>query len=165
VVVRVPSYTLSLGSTYRVGADVGAWHTVNQAEFQQMLRGSNGAVAKNMLTRLLRVEAAAKKNLDTDPRRIDTGHLRSSITHEFALGSSWVGRVGTNVDYAPYVHDGTGIYGPRHQLIRPVTKKALRWRTKTGGKSGAGGYTFSKWSRGMRPNRFLKNAMNAAKIG
>ena len=38
---------------------------------------------------------------------VDDGTLRASITSEVKNG---VGLVGTNVEYAPYVHEGTGIY-------------------------------------------------------
>ena len=45
-------------------------------------------------------EAAAKKLCP-----VDTGRLRNSITHAFEDDHSIV--VGTNVEYATYVHDGT----------------------------------------------------------
>lgn len=38
---------------------------------------------------------------------VDTGQLRSSITHEVVENE---GRVGTNVEYAPYVEYGTGLF-------------------------------------------------------
>lgn len=60
-----------------------------------------------MATQFLRkagamVERDAKRNCP-----VDTGNLRSSITHE-VVGD--VCAIGTNVEYAPYVHQGTGIY-------------------------------------------------------
>jgi hypothetical protein len=164
--VGVPgqSFTLSLGFTFLADADMGVWHVLDRAQLQQMLKGPNGAVAKDMLKRALKVEAQAKRNLnDNDPRRVDTGRLRASITHELRLGHTFVARVGTNVVYALYVHEGTGLYGPRHQLIVPKNKKVLRWKTRSGARTGRGGYTYSKWSRGMRPNRYLKDALKAAK--
>lgn len=55
---------------------------------------------------LLLVEADAKRNCP-----VEDGRLRSSITHGVnATKEQASGRVGTNVDYAPYVHEGTGIY-------------------------------------------------------
>ena len=50
------------------------------------------------------VENEAKKNCP-----VDDGILRASLTHEVAEDAS-EGVVGTNVEYAPYVHEGTGIY-------------------------------------------------------
>lgn len=40
---------------------------------------------------------------------IDTGNLRGSITHETDMQEEKV-RIGTNVEYAPYMEFGTGIY-------------------------------------------------------
>jgi len=107
----------------------------------------------------LRVESAAKHNLQSDPHRVRTGRLRASITTE--LQQTNVGFrvvVGTSVKYAWYVHQGTGIYGPHHTLIRPRSKKALRWVGK-----GKGGYVFARYTRGMRPNAFLAKALTAAR--
>lgn len=38
---------------------------------------------------------------------VDTGRLRNSITHEVNTDGKFV-RIGTNVEYAPYVEFGTG---------------------------------------------------------
>lgn len=50
----------------------------------------------------LLVENEAKKKCP-----VDTGQLRQSITHTVKDN---VGTIGTNVEYAPYVEYGTGIY-------------------------------------------------------
>ena len=53
--------------------------------------------------------------------------------------------------YAAYIHEGTGIYGPKGQMIRPVHAKALHW-------IGAGGEDiFAKSVKGIKPNRFLSD--------
>lgn len=41
---------------------------------------------------------------------VDTGQLRASITHEITGDK---GRVGTNVEYAPYVEYGTGLFSSK----------------------------------------------------
>lgn len=47
--------------------------------------------------------------VDRCPR--DDGTLRASITHSVEQeGSRFIGSVGSNLEYAPYVHEGTGIY-------------------------------------------------------
>ena len=138
---------------------VKVWHVVDQGKLNTMLKSPSGAIAKDMMRRGQKVVNAAKRNISSDPTRVNTGRLRSSVTMQLVMGGSRIAvRVGTNVKYARYVHDGTGLYGPRHAMIRPVSKKALRW--KGGGK---GGYVFSKTSRGMRPNPFLKKALQAAR--
>lgn len=52
------------------------------------------------------VENDAKRNCP-----VDDGILRASITHVVNTDESNVS-IGTNVEYAPYVHEGTGIYNP-----------------------------------------------------
>ena len=54
----------------------------------------------------LKVEADSKKNCPAG-----TGTLRQSITTSVEADSDGVkGYVGSNLEYAPYVHQGTGIY-------------------------------------------------------
>lgn len=61
---------------------------------------------------------------------VDTGRLRASIRVErrstFGLRQRWT--VGSDVEYAPMVNDGT-----KPHIIRPRTKKALKFRV--GGKT------------------------------
>lgn len=88
------------------------------------------AVKRALLECGMLMEANAKLNLETDPRRVDTGRLRNSITyatsefagkgfysdnefHSYSDGAS-IDKpkeeevyVGTNVEYAEYVHEGT----------------------------------------------------------
>lgn len=52
--------------------------------------------------------------VENDAKRrcpVDSGQLRNSITHEVIDGN--VGRVGTNVEYAPYVEYGTGLFSSK----------------------------------------------------
>jgi len=97
---------------------------------------------------------------------VKTGHLQSSITHEItkATNTEVEGRVGSNVEYAPYVELGTGIYGPNKTPIRPKTKKVLAWvsrgprpTTPAGWKqaSAEGRAVFAKETRGQKPKPFL----------
>lgn len=80
------------------------------------LRGSTGPVAADLLRRGRQVEAEAKRLCP-----VDTNRLRSSIGHQLITdGGALSVRVGTNVDYALFVHEGT-----RPHIIRPRTKKAL----------------------------------------
>jgi len=134
-------------------------HEMNFGAVQALLTGTNGAVYKDMLKRGLLVESRAKANLQSSPSRVDTGRLRGSIrARMITLDGVPASRVGTNVTYALFVHDGTGLYGPRHRYIVPVNKSVLRWKSKSGGK---GGFVFAKRSSGMQPNPFLKNALVA----
>lgn len=92
-------------------------------------------------------ESDAKLELEHDPRRVDTGRLRNSITHTVVEDDGGHAAViGTNVEYAIYVHEGTGKYA-----------------AEGGGRQTPWVYTGSDGkthlTHGMKPNRFLRNAI------
>lgn len=142
-------------------ATVHVRHDPNYAAIARLFVADK--VQANMFIRGLRVETRAKVEISSNPRRVDTGRLRSSI-HTSRITRVIVyprkgARVGTNVHYARYVHDGTGIYGPRHMPIVPTTKQVLRFRPK-----GSMEYVYARSVRGMRRNQYLLNALPAARL-
>lgn len=87
----------------------------HEAALARLLESEDGPVAKDVLRRSIRVESAAKRLAP-----VDTGRLRSSITHELATDTQGLhGRIGTNVEYAPYVEFGTG-RTPAQPFLRPA---------------------------------------------
>ena len=91
------------------------------------------------------IEADAKARC---PR--DTGNLRASITGDVQTdGDLTRGTVGTNVDYAPYVHEGTGLFS-RTGLGRKDVP--WRWQDDRG-----------EWhtTSGQKPQPFLEEAADA----
>lgn len=80
----------------------------------------------------------------TDLGAVDTGRLRSSITHQVDGDSV---EVGTNVDYAVYVHEGTGKYA----IGGGTPKERWVYRDPLTGEFRMG---FPQ-----KPRRFIKNAM------
>ena len=148
--------------------DVHVTNVFNYPKLEYILHSPSGPIAKDLLKRGARVESRAKRNLSgltgSGPRRVDTGLLRNSITTQLlVLPRGLAVRVGTNVFYARYVHDGTGLYGPKHALIYPKTAKVLVFRSKIyGAKHGRfKGKVVARYVRGMRPNPFLKDALPA----
>lgn len=63
-------------------------------------------------------ETYAKLNLENNPRRIDTGNLRNSISH--APDGDDTMCIGTDVEYAVYVELGTSRMKPSNYLKRSV---------------------------------------------
>lgn len=66
---------------------------------------------------------------------VDTGRLRSSITHEVDADANMM-IVGTNIDYAPYVEMGTGEYyegGRRTPWV--YQREDGAWVTTTGNRA------------------------------
>ena len=76
----------------------------------------------------------------------DNGELRRRITHQV---QDTVGVVGTNVSYAPYVHEGTGIYAADGQ-----GRKEVPWRYQD---------EEGQWhsTSGQKPQPFLRDAMDS----
>jgi len=133
-------------------------HVPDKRALAILLNSPSGGVAKDIFRRCKKVEARAKQNLQRAPRRIDTGHLRSDIHSELlTIGGHPVGRVGFNAFYGIFVHDGTGVYGPKGTPITPKQAKMLSWKNKLGKR------VYAKQVLGMRPNPFLKDAVSAAK--
>lgn len=142
-------------------ASVSASHRLNPAAIRVLLTSPQRGVVQDLLRRGLLVETQAKRNLGGigGPKRIDTGRLRASVATQLVnRAGSFVVLVGTNVKYARWVHDGTGIYGPLHRPIKPRTKKFLRFKPSKKSK-----YVYARQVKGMKPNRFLLNALHAAR--
>ena len=91
----------------------------------------------------------------------------STLTGSVAIVHPQVGTIRSKarspLPYAEYVHEGTGIYGPKGTPIVPVTKKALKF--KWDGPGGAvrskdkRGYVFAKSVKGQKANPFLARAL------
>lgn len=99
------------------------------------------ALGRGMGKALARIEGDAKRECPTDQ-----GRLRASITHEVITDNGQIkGRVGTNVEYAPYVHEGTGIYALNGQ------GRQTPWMYKD--RKG-----IMHLTRGIRPREFIRKA-------
>ena len=107
-------------------------------------------------------------------RTIRVGKVTEKSAQVIAGGTS-------NVGYARYVEEGTGIYGPRKRRIVPVNAKALRWiggpagslrlsGAARKGKAGAGaGPIFARSVAGRRATPFflpgVRTAIGKAGLG
>ena len=80
---------------------------------------------------------------------VDDGILRASIKHDTESDNDEIkGIVGTNVDYAPFVHEGTGLYA-----VEGKGRKEIPWKYQT-----PKGEWFT--TQGQRPNPFLQQAID-----
>lgn len=81
---------------------------------------------------------------------VDQGLLRGSINYATQReGNTIKGYVGSNLEYAPYVHQGTGIYA----VDGDGRKTPWKYEVK------AGKYKGFHITRGQRPNPFLERAV------
>jgi HK97 gp10 family phage protein len=95
--------------------------TFDQARLDALLRSSAGPVAADLEKRAQRVENAAKRNAP-----VDTGRLRSSITHSVNVdGTGLFAEIGTNVEYAVYQEFGTA-FQPGTPFLIPALEEVLR---------------------------------------
>lgn len=145
-------------------AKVKITQRLDRAALGRILTSPRGPVARDLMVRGIRVQSQAKRNLaglaGSGPRRIRHGHLRNSIFPQLlSRGGGLVMRVGSNLHYALYVHEGTGLFGPKHRKIRPVTKRFLRFKVR-----GKSEWIFAREVKGMKPNKYLLRALPAARI-
>jgi bacteriophage HK97-gp10 putative tail-component len=123
---------------------------LDQPGLFELLRSPTGAVARDALRRGDRVQAVARV---LAPKR--TGRLAASISVDLVAHRGGVAvQVGTNVDYALFQHDGTGIYG-RGRPIRPRAGKVLVFVS-------GGVKVYAHQVRGAPATKFLERAIFAA---
>lgn len=115
---------------------------------EEIKRALEEALDRAMEAIGVQAEGYAKLNLETEPRRVDTGLLRNSVTYVVAgqeahiqtyhadkpseFGAYKIGRymgvqpkeekpavyIGTNVEYAPYVHEGSYTVQPPNRFLK-----------------------------------------------
>lgn len=137
---------------------------LNAQALREALEGPGGLVYRDVLRRSNRVLNSARRNCPTDE-----GRLKASLAMEIRTeGTAVVGRVGTNLTYALYVHEGTGIFAGKGYIV-PVRARVLAWPVKNnqggsprryrGGKTAE--YAFAKRVKGVPGRPFLRNALDA----
>lgn len=95
--------------------------------------------------------AGHAQDILTDFPRVDTGLLRNSIGHAEDQAKLQI-IIGTNVEYAPYIEFGTGIYAS-NGLGRKTP-----WMV-TPDPAGRGKYKEPFWTSGVKPAHFLRDAI------
>lgn len=120
----------------------------NSAFVKSMSKATTELIAlttTNMQLACMLVESDAKRGCP-----VDMGQLRASIKTDVDVsGTQIIGRIGSNLDYAPYVHQGTGIYA----VDGNGRKTPWGYTVKAGKHKGF------HWTVGQRPQPFLKNAV------
>lgn len=140
--------------------------TTNQAAMYQFLYGPTGWGVRWTRRAGDQVRNAAVRRA---PR--DTGTLANSITTSTSVFPGFVvATIGSNLNYALYRHEGTGIYGPTGNVIRPVRARALRFQARgfigplrpgqRAAAPGQGGYVFAKFVRGTPGSHYLTDALD-----
>ena len=111
---------------------------------------------KEVVRRGNKVLAEAKK---TCP--VHEGKLRSSLRMDVKYrGLVPYAVVGSPLDYAIWVHQGTGIYAGRG-YIYPKRAKVLAWPARAGSYNVRNGMVFAARVKGMKGRPWLANALRA----
>lgn len=87
----------------------------------QIILNKNAVIKRVLVALGLHLEGEAKDELENDPHRVDTGRLKNSISNR-AVEDEEAVYIGTNVEYAPYVHEGTRRMVPNRFLKNAVEK-------------------------------------------
>jgi hypothetical protein len=124
---------------------------INNRFITRLLKSPAGPLARHMLTRGNRVQREARRRINSR-----SGRLARSITVSVVVENGGAGvRVGTDLFYARFVHDGTGVYGPSQRPIRPRRGRALAF-------PGRAGHVVVASSAGQPGTGFLREALRAA---
>lgn len=127
----------------------------NDVALTRLLESPEGEVALDLLRRATNVESAAKtfaSGTGGGPN-VQTGRLRASIRSQLDRDHrGLVARIGSNVEYARYVEEGTG----PHRIV-PRVKKALHWK-------GAAHPVLAVNHPGSRAKPYLRPALDAARL-
>lgn len=136
---------------------------IDPAALRELLYSPQGPVYRD-----IQIQTSKVKNRALALCPVNGGRLRASITDQIIMEPTGpVGRVGTNVEYALFVHEGTGIYGPKGTpyTIVPRAKRALAfvWKGAPTAPNGRGGrHVYRRVTvQGTRPKPFLRNALDA----
>lgn len=125
-----------------------------QKEFERSLENATlkmiQDMAGNMELACLVIERDAKKNCN-----VDMGTLRASISHDVAFGTDMItGSIFSNLDYAPFLEKGTGIYA------KDGNGRQTPWNW---GNKGSKKWPGRKGWQGSRPHPFLEPARDSNK--
>lgn len=77
-----------------------------ESNVKEVQSAKDRAIEKFLTEAGLHLAGESQRELENNPRRIDTGNLRNSITSQVETAERAV-YVGTNVEYGIYVHEGT----------------------------------------------------------
>lgn len=121
---------------------------MSNEEFRQSCRNASVLMDEIMLRNITKaclvIEREAKNKCS-----VDQGPLRAAMFHNVELGNGKIkGYVGNSMEYAPYVHNGTGIYA------KDGNGRRTPWKYKVE----SGKYAGWHITKGQKPKPFLEKA-------
>jgi len=145
------------------------------ADFEVSLQGFDELAAKlkdstiieNVARKMLSRALAIAQSVAVKEAPVDQNTLRGSLVGGSHIDGSWPnlkGILGTNVSYARYQEEGTGIYGPKASLIYPKSAKVLAFVPNGNRVNAKGGVAvFARYVRGVQAHHYMQKAFQAVK--
>lgn len=125
--------------------------TMHHGAIQTLLRSPTGPVHRKVSSIVRKTDAIATATVKVDEGRLKNSRV-SGVRDE---ATRLVGYIEYTVDYALFVHEGTGIYGPRGRPIKPKRGEFLVFRIN-------GQLVYARQVKGSRPDPWLVNALKKA---
>jgi len=120
------------------------------------IAGKDIGVKGALTTAAIMVQRLARENAP-----VRSGRLYNSIGYKV---NGMTAVIAPTVDYGIYVEMGTGLFGPKGQLIYPTSKRVLASKINPGWgeKNGAGYFIIGKYSKGQEANPFFAKTAEEA---
>ena len=129
---------------------------LHRAEIYNFLYNPAGQVVRGVRRWSQQVRSLATARAPKDTGRLTSSSSVQMNTHPGLV----VGVISFNARHALWVHEGTGIFGPRGRPIRARAGRVMRFPTGAGGRARRrGGFTYTREARGQRPRRYLVSAL------
>lgn len=124
---------------------------IRTAEMRRFTQSAEGEVAVKIVRPV--INKVSRRMHELCPK--DSGELESKIYSKvYVWQGRLVGEAGSTAKHAPYVNNGTGIYGPHHTRVVSPTSGVMRW--KDGGET-----VFARSTKGMKGTHFLEKSLEA----
>lgn len=129
---------------------------INRAALRQVLMGQQGPVGRDLALKSQRIVNAAKRRCP-----VDRGRLRSSIRYTLIVDDKGLySLIGTDVEYAIFVHEGTRPHFPPPGKLQP-------WAGRHGFPGGLeGGFMVARGiaAYGTKGHPFLTDALASVNL-
>lgn len=142
------------------------WINGSPDEFARKLR--DPGLLQGPVRRFLESAALVVQGHAREASPVDTGRLRQSITYHLdASPMPLYAKVGSNVQYAPFMEYGTGALSDKPAAVSgwqfPDGPELDVWARRHGFDSGKTVASIIRWKGGLTPRRYLRQGMAAAK--
>jgi hypothetical protein len=107
-------------------ATVRVTNRLNTNYIRTRVARPGGPLENHLSLIALAVQSAAKERIRQSPERIDTGNLLNSIQIVIYYRNGMpIARIGTDVEYSVYVHEGT-IYMEANPFLRDGLRRGMQ---------------------------------------